>query len=161
MRLASPNGNSVTLSIDAYEFPATSGSGDRDYDANWLIIVGEVTDGERAWSFRDPCMLTWDARELAGWLRSVADGSRIPEPIDPDANDGGLLVFTEPNVAFNLHARSPEAATVRVYLSLEARPPGSESEIFDYFVELELTHNAVATVVDEWDSEIRQFPVRA
>jgi hypothetical protein len=71
MRLASSNGNSVTVRLDGYQYPAITGSDDRDYDANWLMVAGEVVNGARSWSFRDPCLLTWEAQELAGWLRSV------------------------------------------------------------------------------------------
>lgn len=161
MRLASPNGNSLTIRIDGYQYPAVTGSGNRDYDANWLMVAGDVVDGDVAWSFRDPCLLTWDARELAAWLRSVADGSRRPEPIDPHGNGGGLLVFTEPNLAFNLHDRTPDGAVIRVYLSLEALPPGAETKIFEYFVELPMTDDRVAAGLAEWEAELRQFPVRA
>jgi len=161
MRLASANGNSVTVRLDGYQYPAITGSGDNDYDANWLMVACEVVNGGRSWSFRDPCLLTWDAHEIAGWLRSVSDGSRRPEPISPDGDDGGLLVFTEPNLAFNLHERTPNAATIRVYLSLEALPSGAEPEIFEYFVELTMTTDAVAAALSEWEAELRQYPVRA
>jgi len=162
MRLISSNGNVVALTIGGYEYPAHRGSGDDpDWDANWLIIQGQVVNGEDQWSFRDPCLLTWEARKLAGWLRSVADGSRRPEPVDPDGEGSGLLVFLEPNLAFNLHDRTPESATVRVYLSLEALPHVTEPEIFEHFVELTMTNEEIAAAVADWEAELGKFPVRA
>ena len=162
MELASSNGNSVSLAIDGYQFPAISGSGDRDWDANWLVIKGRVTAGDEEWTFRDPCLTTWEGRELSSWLRSVADGSQQPAPVDQDGEGGELLVFTEPNVAFNLHAATPEGAIVRLYLSLESLPKSmAGTDIFEYFVELVLNNAALEATARDWDAELRAFPVRA
>lgn len=159
MRLASSNGNSLSIGLDGYQFPTVAGSGDRDYDANWLMVVGEVVHGDRSWSFRDPCLLTWDAHELAGWLHGVVDGSLRPRPIE-SADEGGLLVFTEPNLAFNLRSRTATTATVRVFLSLEALPPGSAPGIFEYFVELTMSTEEIAAALAAWTGELARFPVR-
>lgn len=161
MRLASSDGNSVTLRVDGYQFPAVTGAGYRDWDANWLVVVGEVVNGDRAWTFRDPSLTTWEARELASWLRSVADGSRRPQPIDGEGDDAELLVFTEPNLAFSLLSRRPGVSTIRVYLSLEAVPEDTQGKIFEYFVELEMPDEDIARAAVQWEAELRQFPVRA
>jgi hypothetical protein len=53
-------------------------------------------------------------------LRGVVSGTVAPSPFD-GSYDEGLQVFTEPNVALSLVARTDEEATIRVHLSLEAR----------------------------------------
>ena len=162
MELVSSQGNLVSLSIDGYEFPGTTASGERDWDANWPVIEGTVKSGEHEWTFRDPCLTTWEARELSSWLRAVADGLRHPAPADPENGSGELLAFTEPNIAFGYQANTSEAATLRVYLSLEALPASmTGTGLFDYFVEVVLTRSELATAADTWDAELSDFPVRA
>jgi len=75
MRLESDDGIVVELSPLRYQFGSSSTP--RDWDANWLIIAAAVrlSDG-RSWSFADPCLTTWEARELASWLRGVLAGVR-------------------------------------------------------------------------------------
>ena len=161
MELASSNGNVLSLTIDGYQFPATSGAGDRDWDANWLMISGRVKSGDQHWTFRDPCLTTWEAHELGDWLRGVLSGAIEAAPYEDD-NEVRLEMFTEPNVALNLASRGDGAAEVRVYLSLEALPRTmADISIFEYFVELTLTDDEIASAVREWDAELRAFPVRA
>ena len=46
---------------------AAAGAGPHDWDANWLVIRGDVhLPDERHWHFLDPCLTTWEAAELAG-----------------------------------------------------------------------------------------------
>ena len=75
MRLISSDGAAVELKPISYEFPTTTSDrgGSFDHDANWLIIEGDVQTGDgRKWSFRDPCLLTTDAQQLAEWLEAAA-----------------------------------------------------------------------------------------
>lgn len=104
-------------------------------------------------------MTTWEANELLDWLRQVQDGQ--VQPSVGDSDDERLLVFTEPNLAFSLASRSGDAVTVRVHLSLESGPPEErESELFDYFVPIAMTPQALATAIDSWAETVRAFPVR-
>ena len=95
-----------------------------------LLPVGET------WSFEDPCLTTWEAKELLDWLRQVQDGH-----VQPSAS------------------RSGDSVTVRVHLSLEAWPP-EESELFDSFVLIEMTPQALAAAFDSWAETVSAFPVR-
>lgn len=161
MELRSSDGNLFAITIDGYEFPAATGSGPQDWDANWLIIVGSVRSPEASWTFRDPSLTAWEALRLANWLRSVADGSQHPHPVGPDADDGYMLVFTEPNLAFSYQARTEEAAVIRVYLSLEAAPPQfPDDDIYDHYVELTLSPADVHAAATQWESELMAYPVR-
>jgi hypothetical protein len=85
VRLASIDGSFLDLRIVGYQFPGTVGDGSgRGWDANWLVIRGEVNDGGRISAFQDPCLTTWEARQVAEWLRGVATGVLPAEPYEDD-----------------------------------------------------------------------------
>jgi hypothetical protein len=149
---------SVTLALDGYQLPATS---IYDEDRNWLYLRGHVQTESRAWSFRDPCLLTWDAPRVSAWLRAVVDGQVEPEnarDAEPDE------VFLEPNVAFGLESRSADSARIRFHFSLESLPPWAtqeeHSELFKYFVVVTATFDELLMAAAEWDSESAAFPRR-
>ncbi len=162
MRLESYDGSSVHFSPQRYQFGPSSKP--RDWDANWLVITGDVdmSDG-RSWSFTDPCLTTWEARELASWFRGVLSGDVQPAPFGGE-EDERLLVFTEPNLAFSLAGRERERLTIRVHFSLESRPPWLRedvaSDLFDYYIEVSPTKPGLVRAVDEWERELAAFPVR-
>lgn len=162
MKLLARDNSIVELSPVAYQF-GPSGTF-RDWDANWLIIEGSVVlaDGT-AWSFKDPWLTTWEAKQLAGWLRAVASREVPPWGWDPtaeDTDDWGLCGFTEPNLAFSVAAYSANTASLRVHLSLESAQPGSESRLFEDFVVLDILIVELKSALSEWESEIRVFPIR-
>jgi hypothetical protein len=162
VRLTSTDGSFIDLRVAGYQFPEARGHGKwRDWDANWLVIRGEVNDGGRNSAFADPCLTTWEARELASWLRGVATGV-IPAVPDPDDDDVRLTVFTEPNIALSVAERSGTVVRIRVHLSLEARPAWvtGDEDLFGYFVGLTLPVEDVAAAADEWDAELGSFPGR-
>jgi len=67
--LASLDGASVELRPTRYQFPAEPPE-PGDWDANWLEVHGRVrTTAGVTWTFDDPCLTTWEAEELATWLR--------------------------------------------------------------------------------------------
>lgn len=157
MRLESTDGGAVELSIKSYQFGSSNEH--RDWDANWLVVAGAVALSDGAtWSFEDPCLTTWEARELLDWLRQVHAGHVQPSIWDSD--EERLLVFTEPNIAFSLAARSEDSVTVRAHLSLESGPQSEDGELFDYFVPLELTSKALVDAIVDWETALRAFPVR-
>lgn len=166
MRIGSVDGAAVQLEVLGYEFPAPAGKlTERDWDANWLLVKGTITPGDRrGWSFTDACLTTFEARELADWLRGVALGEIRPAPFDVERwGDGGLLWFTEPALGFSLADSSADQVTIRVHLSSEALPPGvsaDQLEIYEYFVIVQATSADLALAVDDWLKELAAFPVR-
>ena len=62
--------------------------------------------------FRDPCLLTYEAAQLADWLDSLARGT-------PSSEEVGLLHRAEHLVSVGGVA----GGRPRVYFELEARPP--------------------------------------
>jgi hypothetical protein len=82
VRLLSLDGTSIDLRPIRYQFGANPQAlPGTDWDANWLIIQGEVHTADGAsWTFIDPCLTTWEAREFGAWLRGVAGGIVAPGP---------------------------------------------------------------------------------
>lgn len=162
MRLVSSDGAVVDLRPIGYQFPDMSPVSNEDWDVNWLMVHGDVrlADG-RAWAFDDPSLTTWEAAEISAWLRSVVSGqARLAAP------DGGpespMLMFTEPNLAFDLAARDDREATIRVYFSVESQPPWDElpGEVYEHHVPVRLSLDDVARAADDWHRELQAFPAR-
>lgn len=160
MNLLATDGTRFSLSITGYQFPGNTGSGPYDWDANWLNVAGDLRlpDGRRH-SFVDPCLTTWEARQLADWLSPVAAGMAVPAK-----DEGGPdLTFTEPCVAFSLAVSSTGDLVLRVYLSLEAEPPfvvAGQRGMFENYIPLATNHAAVLRAATELTSELSAFPVR-
>jgi hypothetical protein len=165
MRLRSLDGAQVDLSIAGYQYPSRHGSGDQgfDWDANWLMVRGDVqlADG-RSWHFEEPCLQTSEARALEDWMRGVLAGSVMPSTFDVQIPDKQLMFFTEPNLALSLASRDSERAQLRFHCSLEALPPwqrGPSGE-FAFFVLLDITPEALSSAVADWARDIARFPPR-
>ena len=162
MRLASDDGVVVELRPLRYQFGPSPEP--RDWDANWLVVTGQVErpDG-RSWSFTEPCLTTWEARTLGSWIRAVRNGDVAPT-VFIGKEDDVSLVFTEPDLALSLASRSAAVAVVRVHLSLAVRPlwlSGADGPgLFSSFVELRLTPDALAGAVTSWEQELAAYPVR-
>lgn len=162
VKIVSVDGTTVDLRPLGYEYPGIAGAGDDDWDANWLVIGGDVRlPNGRRWSFSDPCLTTWEARSLADWLRAVVAGNVEPTEFNGHGEET-LEVFTEPNVALSLAARSGESAVVRVHFSLESMPPwlGQDADLFDFFVGLDVPLGTLSAAVDDWERELSSFPAR-
>ncbi|KMM46157.1 hypothetical protein CWIS_06680 [Cellulomonas sp. A375-1] len=164
MRLTSSDGAWVELRPVRYQSGRgrPQADGGFDFDGNWVVIDGHVRTAEGVeYSFRDPCLLTDDLREISGWLKAVAD-RRVP-PTPWPADEASLLAFTEPNIAFSVHADVGRDIRLRVHLSLEAGPPSRGSDrpgLYEYFVDLSLTPDCLGTAAEAWDMEIAAFPRR-
>lgn len=162
MRLTSADGVVVELRPLRYQFSSSPESG--DWDANWLVVAGhvELPDG-RSWSFTNPCLTTWEARELGSWLRGVREGDVAPTAFFGEEDDVSL-VFTEPDVAFSLAGRNVGMAAVRVHFSLGSLPPwlgeAGGPDLFEFFVVAQLTHATLADALAVWEQELAAFPVR-
>jgi hypothetical protein len=159
--LVALDGTRFSLSIAGYQSLGNTGSGPGDWDANWLNVAGELhlPDGRRH-SFLDPCLTTWEARELATWLAAVVAGNASP------AEDQSLpaITFTEPCVAFGLADGGSGPIGLRVYLSLEAEPPfvvAGQKGMFKNYVPLPTTEADVLRAAGELSSELSAYPVRA
>jgi hypothetical protein len=122
-----------------------------------------LADG-RTWAFEDPCLTTWQARELGTWLREVAAGTVPPSPV-ADGEPEDLLEFLEPNIAFSVEERTVDRVRIRVHFSLEALPPWlqdteEEPGLFEYFVRLDVSAEELTQAAESWMLGLTEVPER-
>ncbi|MGZ4507424.1 MAG: WapI family immunity protein [Blastococcus sp.] len=146
MLLTSDDGASVELRIAGYECPDVDLPDDADpeWDLNWLVVEGRgrTADGD-TWSITEPILTTWEARQLAVWLRVVVRG-RIRRY---RRRRNGMLTFTEPNLAFALRRHDGEDVVLRVRVGHAA-------------VALHLTTAALRGALADWERELSAYPRR-
>lgn len=122
------------------------------HDDNWLMVRGYVETDRGRWDFLEPCLDTWEAQELVGWLRGASSGERR-----------GTLGFTEPVLEFATATPEPGGRTVKVVANfgLEGRPPWVSSETFEQSpVEFVFTTEALAEAALTLERELASYPVR-
>jgi hypothetical protein len=165
VRLSGRDGAAVELRPTGYEFPRPTGQ-PGDWDANWLVVHGEVrTAAGEAWAFDHPCLTTWEARELARWLRAVAAGD-VSATEAPTEDSAGMLVFTEPNLGFSVASSGAEDVVVRAHLSLEAvvGRPGADLDasydLYAFSLPLRVGRAHLVAAAQEWEQGLARFPER-
>lgn len=147
MGLETSNGNSLALHIEGYQFGR---SADR-FDSNWLVVSGNVQLPPLQWRFRDPCLLTFEVRELAAWLRHAANPMAQAKPLN----------FTEPNLRFAVVGRSEDTVQVRVWFDLDCRPEEMRSvEFKEFFGDFDLHVQDLLRAADELTSGLSHHPER-
>jgi hypothetical protein len=153
------DGESVSLAVVSYQFP---GETSEYWDSNWLIIAGAIRAGHRRWKFRDACLTAFEAPGISAWLRSAAANEIEPSTLDPEVGWSPSLVFVEPTLAFSV--APVDGLVIRVHFSLESAPPEFTFEqrvdIWQFFVDLPVSSAALLSAADEWENELRSFPVR-
>jgi hypothetical protein len=150
MQLAAPDGQSIELVITGYQFPDRQ---TEEYDSNWLQIEGRVQHPNGGWTFRDPCLLTYEVASLADWLDRVGSGSDAKSSIG----------FLEPNLSLELLTSSPHLS-IRVYFHLESRPPWAPRghvDDDDVWVEIPVAELDFRRASQSLRDQLRRFPQRA
>jgi hypothetical protein len=155
MRIDGGAAQYLELHLVGYEFQHAARQSDGfDWDANWLVVAGQASDGERAWSFRDPCLLTTDARRLVAWLELVADGSPQDDALD----------FLEPNLEFRRVSSPGDQPVVRVIFRLESAPPWApdvaEEDWDNAYLDFETSPDALRAAANELRAELERYPER-
>lgn len=110
MNLTDGRAITLNLSISGYQFPAAEAE---PYDSNWLNVAGKVEHPRGAWSFHDPCLLTYELERLCDWLEDVAASPHTEH--EPE-------YFTEPCLEFSV-VRCGGATALRAHLSYDPSPP--------------------------------------
>ncbi|HEX2024009.1 MAG TPA: hypothetical protein VHF00_04850 [Acidimicrobiales bacterium] len=113
MRLRGREGNELALSIVGYQFPDETVD---PWDSNGLLVSVRVVTPHGTWEVVDPCLTTWEARQLALWLAAIARGAMIRP----------TSTLSEPNLTarVSIDPLSPTPRfQLRVCFELENRPP--------------------------------------
>jgi hypothetical protein len=156
MRLVGSQGTELRLDVVGYQFPDAAPEADGfDYDANWLVVAGEVSDGERSWRFRDACLTTVETGELASWLEGIAGHKPVVDE----------LAFTEPILTFSWAPASVGDPIVHVTFELEARPPwhrmtGDREDWGTVSLDFPVSRDALRLAAQDLRSDQTRFPER-
>jgi hypothetical protein len=170
MRLTSPTGDVLGLTIAGYQFPdehsreaarerankaGISGGSlapRNPHDDNWLMIRGRVEAPLGSWDFLEPCLETWEVRELVGWLRAASRGEAR-----------GTLGFLEPVIEFESATPTSGGSAMKVVVNfrLEGRPPWvahgtDDGAPVDFLFSLADLDEAAS----ELERELAQYPER-
>jgi hypothetical protein len=167
MRLVGSEGQVLQLALDGYQFPGEAQRADTanraakagliaikrgdPHDDNWLFVRGRVETTNGSWEFRDPCLLTWEARELADWLRRASHRQVCRN-----------LGFLEPNLAFDL-AEPAAGEWIRLVVSFgwEARPPWVTRDVYEHTpVDFKFLGSDLAAAALELDANLAEYPER-
>jgi hypothetical protein len=139
--------NSLALRILGYQFPDNSSE---KYDSNWLVVGCKVSAAGKAWSFQDPCLLTWEAGALVEYLEALASGTTARQGVG----------FIEPNLEFI----SGSSANLRVQFSLEASPPWLRNEPVQdnaFFIDFAVSPQQLWEAAASLRHQLLKFPGRA
>ena len=148
MRLHDGQGVTFELGVDGYQFPDS----DEYWDANWLMVRGRIEHPRESWTFRDPCLTTFELEQLAEWFESVVAGKADP------ANG----YFTEPNLHFS-QGSTPEP-TIDVTFAYESAPPwltGHEPRLEGTVVSFPLRLNDPLELASSLRRMLAMHPIRA
>ena len=135
----------MSITVERYEFPEITND---EWDSNWLIITGHAVLDGKSWSFRHPCLTTFELERLANWLDHVFLGKA----------ENAYCGFTEPNLDFE---RLSELE-VRIAFSLEALPPWCKRD--GDFGEIGFNipiNDRLAVAANSLRALLNRFPIRA
>jgi hypothetical protein len=148
MKFASKDGQLLELRILGYEFPHIETA---EYDSNWLVVAGNVTNSRGSWQFTHPCLLTYEAAQLASWMDALMEANRFPTTCG----------FIEPNLEFRALV-SMNRPMLRAYFELEARPSWASSAFGEEtWVEFPIEEPDLRSTARQWRAELSAYPQRA
>lgn len=151
MRLAGQEGNELELAILGYQFPEISTD---PWDSNWLLVGVRVVTPHGRFEVIDPCLTTWEAKNLVGWLVSAVG----------HAGELGPAGFAEPNLTVTVRPKPRVSSRVIMDfgLALELRPPwsGAVSGSDDLRVALDVDRADVARAAASLLADLVRFPLR-
>lgn len=145
LRLRDASGRGLDLAVLRYEFPDPR-EDSWEWDANWLVLHGEVDDGTRRWEFTHPCMETHEAQETVRWLRAAGDG-RAP----------ATLRFLEPLLAFRIGRQAGGSVQLTVTFDAEAGRPDHNAP---WSIGLVVPSAHLHAAADAWAAHLDAFPER-
>lgn len=150
------------LTVLGYQFSDAAARAD-PYDANWLMVKFHGQTDAAGWTQIDPCLLTWELRELAEWFSRVAEREpQVVTEVTYDQRGRDAVTFTEPNVAFSVaDYPSEDAAVIRVHISFVSLDGADEpDEIYGEHIDLVLARDAILDAAAALESDLQRYPAR-
>lgn len=138
----------LILTIINYQFRHGCALQDK-WDANWLIVHGDVTTPEGHWQFYNPCLLTWEAVELTDWIEYIAMQRATVDSVN----------FTEPNLCFLYRNGTDGYSRLVVQFSQESLPQWVQTAD-TYDVEFTVSNGLLQVAAESLREELRRFPPR-
>lgn len=156
----------LELRIAGYQFAlqeTADGPADASWDSNWLVVEGAVraSDGTQ-WTFRDPCLTTWEVAKLSDWLQqTVAEATTATANTDADGEVAEWLTFTEPNLSFAVVSLSESQAELTIVLSHEAAAPPLEPQLPKRSeISIVTSKREIQNAAIEMREQLSAYPVR-
>jgi hypothetical protein len=157
MRLGSPPGDVLDLSIVGYQFPEAADPGQR---YSWHMIAGRASTPLQTWELRWSALTCDESVRLTGWLVQVAEAAARTTS-DPEPALITQASFTEPDLAFAVLAVHDGQVTMRVELDLELHAeinprrmhPGGPSVLL-----LEVPADQLRQAASDWAGDVTRFP---
>lgn len=139
--------SSFQFEIINYQFPDSFSN---EYDENWLMIKINIIQDELKWSKVDPCLLTWEVKEIADWFYKLANNQKLKNR---------ELRFTEPNLGFAWAKITDEKFRISIYFDAELLPPGWDKSK-ECFIDFELKKSELRNTGKMLENELKRHPVR-
>jgi hypothetical protein len=140
--------NSLALQIVNYQFSQAKAL-NYNWDRNWLRVSCDVTSPVGHWQFIEPCLLTWEAKQLADWLDNIPP-SNCPNDID----------FTEPLLHFDCLGPLDEINfRLEVEFRLEALPRWAKEDE-EYCIEIAVSGEQLHSAAAALRADLCRFPQR-
>ena len=152
MRLRGREGNELALSVVGYQFPDETVD---PWDSNGLLVAVRVVSPQGTWEVVDPCLTTWELRQLAAWLAGVARGGLVRS----------TATLTEPNLTVRVtvdRRGGTDRFRLRVAFELENRPPWAPTVAGggDLSVDLDVGAPELAAAAAALRADLARFPQR-
>lgn len=156
MRLGANGGGVLDLSIVGYQFPDAD---DPQKRHSWHMVQGRADTGPEAWDFRWQALTCDEGPKLAAWLREVATVSALGGTTP--AEGPGRMLFTEPNLAFEVASYVRDAIVIKVELDLEFRAPSNKPNHYaghPNILHIDTSAVQLVTAAADWESDLLQYP---
>lgn len=145
MKISDKN-NSLDMTIARYEFPDDTTD---EYASNWLVVQLLVYETKGSWVTESSCLLTYEARSLAGWLNQINKGNLQTKEVS----------FLEPILAFSV-VESNQEKILRVHLFDNVRPVWAVGED-EYLIDFALSEIDLKSASDDLRKQLEKYPQRA
>lgn len=113
-------------------------------DSDWLKLCIDVSSEAENWQTVDESLTVAEFKELVNWFRDLSLNKKV---------EYTNLLFTEPNLEFDLLESSENYKIIKIVFSAESRLKFS-AEDKDYFMEFKFSNDELVNIANGLDSEL-------